>query len=68
MSSARLGVTEPLSTAPPSALDLALSEALEKDLRARNLYESSEEAIRREEARVGVAGRAVSCFWELLAS
>ena len=49
---ARLGVTDPLSTAPPTVLDLALSEALEKDLRARNLYESKEEAILREEARL----------------
>jgi poly(A) polymerase Pap1 len=47
----RLGVTEPLSTAPPSALDCALSEVLEADLRSRGLYESSEEAVLREEAR-----------------
>jgi len=45
------GLTEPLSLAPPTALDLALSEALERDLRERGLYESSEESIQREEAR-----------------
>ncbi len=47
----RLGVTEPISTAAPTALDLALSEELERELRAAGLFESNEEAVQREEAR-----------------
>jgi hypothetical protein len=56
----KLGVTDPISVAPPSALDIALSEELERELRAAGLYESTEEAVLREEARVCacVRGRA----------
>ena len=56
----RLGVTEPISTAAPSALDRALSEALESDLHSRGLYESTEEAVLREEARSHIASRTQS--------
>ena len=48
----RLGVTEPISTAAPTPLDLALSAELERELRAAGLVESNEEAVHREEARV----------------
>jgi len=58
-SGARLGVTDPISLAPPTALDRTLSDALEADLRQRGLYESNEEALHREEARAH-AGRAAS--------
>jgi poly(A) polymerase Pap1 len=50
----KLGVTDPISVAPPSALDLALSEELERELRAAGLYEANEEAVAREEVRVRV--------------
>jgi hypothetical protein len=58
-SGARLGVTDPISLAPPTALDRTLSDALEADLRQRGLYESNEEALHREEARAH-GGRAAS--------
>jgi len=51
MASARLGVTEPISTAAPTPLDLALSAELERELRDAGLFESNEEAVQREEAR-----------------
>lgn len=44
-----LGVTEPISTAAPTPLDLALSEELERELREAGLYEEQEEAVNREE-------------------
>ena len=47
----RLGVTDPISTAAPTALDLALSAELERELRAAGLFESNDEAVQREEAR-----------------
>ena len=57
----RLGVTDPILVAPPSALDTTLSNALESDLRQRGLYESNEEAVHREEARLA-SRLAVGCF------
>ena len=62
----RLGVTEPISVAPPTALDIALSEELERELRAAGLYESTEEAVAREEARAVDAGSsrcAAAALW-----
>ena len=50
----RLGVTDPISTAAPTALDISLSEELERELRAAGLFESNDEAVLREEARAGV--------------
>eukprot|EP00850_Spirogloea_muscicola_P001844 SM000007S20804 [mRNA] locus=s7:337211:341468:+ [translate_table: standard] len=44
-----LGISEPISLAGPLDLDLARSAALEKFLKAAGLYESEEEAVRREE-------------------
>ncbi|KAL3682811.1 hypothetical protein R1sor_000833 [Riccia sorocarpa] len=44
-----LGVTEPLSTAGPTELDLKQTAELEKFLVEAGLYESQEEAVRREE-------------------
>ncbi|EGC37259.1 hypothetical protein DICPUDRAFT_150175 [Dictyostelium purpureum] len=44
-----LGVTEPISTSPPSALDLKLSNDLENTLISFNLFESPEESRKREE-------------------
>ncbi|KAL2611523.1 hypothetical protein R1flu_023215 [Riccia fluitans] len=44
-----LGVTEPLSTAGPSELDVKQTAELEKFLVEAGLYESQEEAVRREE-------------------
>ncbi|CAM6110473.1 unnamed protein product [Calypogeia fissa] len=44
-----LGVTEPISTAGPIELDVARTRELEKFLVSSHLYESQEEAVRREE-------------------
>ncbi|KAG6550837.1 hypothetical protein Mapa_007633 [Marchantia paleacea] len=44
-----LGVTEPISTAGPTDLDLKQTSELEKYLVQAGLYESQEEAVRREE-------------------
>ena len=58
----RLGVTDPISTAAPSALDIALSAELERELRAAGLFESNDEAVQREEARAGARRAAqLSC-------
>lgn len=43
------GVTEPISLAGPTALDLKLTEELDKLLRSFGLYESTEESQKREE-------------------
>ncbi|KAK5578775.1 hypothetical protein RB653_008448 [Dictyostelium firmibasis] len=44
-----LGVTEPISTAPPSSIDYKLSTELENTLISFNLFESPEESRKREE-------------------
>ncbi|KAN0024701.1 hypothetical protein ACTFIV_009110 [Dictyostelium citrinum] len=44
-----LGVTEPISTAPPSSIDFKLSTELENTLISFNLFESPEESRKREE-------------------
>eukprot|EP00899_Mesostigma_viride_P003330 jgi/Mesvir1/12999/Mv06004-RA.1 len=44
-----LGVTEPVSLCMPKALDVKLNEQLEQLLREHDLYESHEEACKREE-------------------
>lgn len=43
------GITEPISTAPPTEKDIKLNAALEKTLRDYNLFESAEESRKREE-------------------
>jgi poly(A) polymerase len=46
----RFGVTDPISLAPPTPKDEKLTKHLEQVLKQFNLFESSEESQKREEA------------------
>ncbi|GAA5832256.1 hypothetical protein JCM11251_004297 [Rhodosporidiobolus azoricus] len=48
MSAPYLGVTPPISNAPPSARDLEISKTLIAELKSRGIYESAEEGRKRE--------------------
>lgn len=49
-SSPRLGLTSPLSVAPPTERDLRLTAALEEELRVHGLYESDHQRRQRDRA------------------
>lgn len=45
----QFGITPPISTAPPTAHDRKITDDMDKVLRDENLYESAEEAQKRED-------------------